>query len=47
MPPESGTPIRSSWLGRVSGSAASRQCARSRLWWMRTPGHHSKVEVAQ
>jgi hypothetical protein len=45
-PQLSGSPRMSSWLARTSGRAISRQLARSREWWIWTPGNHSKVEVA-
>jgi hypothetical protein len=32
--------------GPFSGRVSSRQCTRSREWWIWTPGNHSKVEVA-
>ena len=46
MPQESGSPSMFSWLARVSGRVSSRQCTRSREWWICTPGYHSNVEVA-
>ena len=45
-PQESGSPIRFSWLARVSWRVRRRQGTRSREGWICTPGNHSKVEVA-
>jgi hypothetical protein len=36
----------SSCAGRFKGRATSRQFARSREWWIWTPGNHSNVDVA-
>ena len=31
---------------RRADASSSRQCTRSREWWICTPGNHSKVDVA-